>query len=374
MRRFRIKNLKLECEKIQSFVPNRVNISTVIFGKKFNILVKASDEVKKGQEILEKNGQKILSPVCGKVLSIKLDNDINGELCHYIEIEKNEKNEEEIYAKSPVSSKQDLISLCENFGLISTHNFVSEILKNFDRNLFINAFDLPFVFNNFVMLKNHSSEIEKALKKLTKICGFEKIIFCVNKQNKKILKALFFKRKIFNNKAKIVIKTKQNKNGLTLYDLFNIDRALSGKPQTQTLVSVLGGALKKGGVLLAPVGTRFSSLIDFLGGFKQNVEEIEDFKYMSLVAFNDEQQLKQKIKQAKTVEDKQKLTNLLNEKSKQAYDNIFSKLEIFHKKYLNCLSACLINGKNSKMFTKNFDLQVEFETFSLSFLSFEEFN
>ncbi|MGN1208126.1 MAG: hypothetical protein ACI4TI_01515 [Christensenellales bacterium] len=373
MRKFRIKNLTLDEEKVLSFEPKSVFIPNFIANESFNIVVKVGDHVKKWQTILQESGQKIASPISGIVKSIKLGAELGDELVYYTEIENDFKNLCEKTVVEKVDSKQNLIELCKNFGLVGKHGFVSKIIESFDDTMIVDAFDETFVFNNFLMLKNEAKVLVETIKKLAKICDTKKVKIFVNKKNLGLAKSLFSHEIDAKNLPKIVIKTKQCKKGLNLVDLVNINHAFAGEKQTQICVSVVGGALKKNCVLKTSVGTKICDIIEFLGGTKQNFSEIEDFKYMSLVAFNDEMQLKQKIKQAKTEEDKQKLINLLNEKKQQATENVFSRLEEFHQKFLDCLSACLLNGKNKKNSTKNFDLPLSFEIFGLHLLSFREF-
>ena len=374
MRKFKVKNLNLSTIDISSFAPQKVFVPNFLFNQNFNSLVEVGNEVKMGEKIFEKNGQFIASPISGKVLSIRFRKDFFGDLVYFVEIEANKKNDVMIYQKPNAKNKQELIKLCKDFGLISTNNFVAKIIENFEKTLVINAFDEAFVFNNFVMLKNHSKLIFEVIKKIIKICEINSIVFCTSKTTKSFLKNLILENKDMIFGTKIVIKTKQNLNALNLFDLYNLHEAFCGKMQTNLLVSVLGGALKQNGVVMTSFGTKICDIISFLGGLKQSIDEVEDFKYMSLVAFNDLEQLKQKIKQAKDEESKQKLIELLKEKNKQANDNVFSKREEYYKKYLNCLSCLIVNGKNSKILITDIEKPLEFFCYALSFLNFEEFS
>lgn len=374
MRKFRIKNFKVDNFEIKTFAPNKVFVSNFLLNLSFDILVKTGDYVEEGQVLMQKNNQKIFSPISGKVLGVKLDKDIKNELVYYIEIENDFKRKQVFFEKPKLENKDDLINICENFGLISCYDFASNLVKKTKKTLIVNAYDLPFVFNNKTIITNHESCIKEVLSLISKKCGYKKILFCCNRQDKNMYKSIFKNEKSFLNTQKLVIISLQNKNGLTLFDLLNISNALSGKCQTETLVSVFGGSIKNSGVLKIKFGTKICDIISFLGGFKQNIEEIEDFKYMSMVAFNDEMKLKQKIKASKNLIDKQKLEKMLEEKQHEAYNNIFSKIDEYHTKYLNCLSACLLDSKKSRMFTKNFDLSLSLNNFGLYFLSFSEFN
>ena len=374
MRKFKVKNLSIDENGILTYNSNRIFLSNIIFNQKFEILVKPLDEVKRGQVILARDNQKILSPFCGKVLSIKLDKNIENELVYYIEIEKNNKNDEIYFEKPNVLNKDELINMCENFGILSENNFASILLKKMNCNLLINAYDLPFVFNNKLLLEKEENVLKNCLEKLVKICTYKKVIFYTNKSKKNAINNL---SKTFLNhldyKPKIVIKTKQCKSGLMLCDLVNIFNAFNGYFQDKKLITINGGALNKNSVVKTEFGTPINSLINFTGSFKQNIEEIEDYKYMALVAFNDENILREKIKKEKNPESKQKLEKMLKEKQNEANKNIFSKLEEYHQKILNCLSVCLINGKKSNIQTKNFELPIDYEFFGIHFLSFNEF-
>jgi len=374
MRKFKVKNLLVDENEILTYNSNRIFLSNIIFNQKFEILVKPLDEVKRGQAILSRGNQKILSPFCGKVLSIKLDKNIENELVYYIEIEKNNENDEICFEKPKVLNKDELINMCENFGILSENNFASILLKKMNSDLLINTYDLPFVFNNKLLLEKEDESLKICLKKLVEICAFKKIVFFVNKSNKNAIKNLSKTLlNCFDYKPKIVIKTKLCKHALTLFDLVNIFNAFDGCFQHKKLLTINGGALNKNFVVKTEFGTPINCLIDFAGSFKQNIEEIEDYKYMALVAFNDENILREKIKKEKNPESRQKLEKMLKEKQNEAYKNIFSKLEEYHQKMLNCLSVCLINGKKSTIQTKNFELPVDYEFFGIHFLSFNEF-
>ena len=184
MRKFKVKNLLVDENEILTYNSNRIFLSDVVFNQKFEILVKPLDEVKKGQVILAKENQKILSPFCGKILSIKLEKNIENELVYYIEIEKINKNDEIFFEKPNVLNKDELINMCENFGILSDYNFASNLLKKMNNNLLINAYDLPFVFNNKILLEKEDETLKNCLKKLVEICAFKKIIFLQTNQTK----------------------------------------------------------------------------------------------------------------------------------------------------------------------------------------------
>ena len=377
MRKFKVKNLELTTNEIETFIPKNVFVPNVVFDVSFNILVKSGDYVKKGQIILEKNGQKLASPVSGLVREIKLGSEINNELVYYINIENDEKYLSEIVKPKKIETKQDLLEFCKEYCLVFKHNFAEKFFKDLDSNLVLDLFDENFVFNNFLVLKSNQKIVLDMVKYLTKILNINRIKIFVNKQNKNFVKSVFLNENIleyFNTQnIKIVIKTKQTNIGITAFDLYNFSKALNGEKQTENIISFVGGACKKNCVIKTVLGVRICDLIDHFKGLKQNIEEIEDFKYMSLVAYNDEIQLNKKIKQAKNQEDKEKLIKMLNEKKHQAYDNIFSKISLYHEKFLDCLSCCLLNGKHSKSFTKNLELPLGFEVFGVHLFSFREF-
>lgn len=366
--------MQLSSEDFLDYTSKKVYISNYIHNQSFNIVVKQNEYIKKGQKIFEKDGLFVASPVSGKVLNIKLDKNFFDELVYFVEIENDEKYDEIVQERPKVKNKDDVVLVCKNFGLVGAYDFVANIIKNFNKKLIVNAFDDKFVFNNFLMLKKHANLIFLTIEKLAKLCDYKTVIFCVSKCTKNVLKKLISENKSLLENIKIVIKTKQNLSALSLFDIYNLHNAFCGKMQTKLLVSFVGGAIKQNRVIFVGFGSKICDVISFLGGFKQNIEEIEDFKYMSLVAFNDINKLEQKVKQAKNNQDKQKLVELLNEKNKEAIENVFSKREEYHKKMKNCLSACFVNGKNSKILIKNFNLSIEFFCFAINLLSFEQFS
>ena len=94
MKFYKIKNLPI-INKILTFKdPKIVKISTCQLREgDFKTLVKVGDFVKVGSTILiDKNQQKILSSISGKVTKIKTEKDIFNNLAQFIEIENDEKN------------------------------------------------------------------------------------------------------------------------------------------------------------------------------------------------------------------------------------------------------------------------------------------
>lgn len=362
---------KLDDNKIMVFdKPKQVEFSSLFIEneKPFTILVKNNEIVKINQPILEnEDGQKILSSISGKVVNIGLKNNYRNELTYTITIENDFKNEIYELSKKEVKNKNDLIDLIKNYGVVNNNSLIYKIIEKTNKILYINAFDDIFIYNNFVVLENYINEIKYSLNLIKDLFNIEKTIFYSNKNNIKNLKLLS------KSNDKIIIKQPKKNVFLNLIDLLNIFYAIKGKPQTEKIISVTGKALNKNKVLLVKNGTEINEIIDFFGGIKQNLEEIENYKYTAMLAYNDELILKDKIKKCKDMNDKQKLIKMLENKQKEAYENVYSKREEFYKKYLNCLSVCLISENNKKIEIFEFNNSILNKVDGLHLLNFQQF-
>jgi len=192
------------------------------------------------------------------------------------------------------------------------------------------------------MLTNFFKEIEYAIKKLKQLLQIEKILFFTSKNNSNFVK------KIKKDCDKIYFK-KCKHNAINMFDLYKIYLLLKNEILNYDILSVTGRALKENNVVFIKSGANFQDIIEKFGGLIQNIEEIENFKYTAMLAYNDEITLKDKIKKCKNTIDKQKLIKMLETKKIEAKTNIYDKLNDYHQKYLNCLSACFVSKKNEKI-------------------------
>ncbi len=336
--------------------------------KDFKILVKVGDFVKIGTKILEnKNGQKILSSVSGKVVKIGTEKDAFDNLCQIIQIENDFKNEKEI-EELKLENINDFLYLCKEYGLMNNKFYFYDYFVNVNKTkkLYINAKNTQFNFINKIIEKNHFNEINGVIEFLTKLFSIKKVVFCVDKTDKN-----FYKNSVKNCSK---IQTKLNKNYLNFVDLLNIFNAKKFVKQTNVYLCVSGGAIKNNGLIIVPIGTKINDVIEKSGGFKQDIEEIENYKYTALLAYNDEIEIKNKIKVCKNSEDKQKLEKLLVKKQQEAKENVFNNLNIYYEKFLNCLSCCVVNSIKDKSFLKDFNKSIQNDIASISFLSQKEFH
>lgn len=345
-------------------------ISTLIIENEepFKSLVDIGECVKINQPILKNNdGQKILSSVSGKVINIKLKEDISKSLTYNIEIENDFQNNKINIDFKAIKTKEDLIYAVKEYGIVSKNFLIFKELEKADKILDVSCYDEPFIYNNFIILHNFFNEINFALNQLKQILNLNRINFFVNKDNKKLIK------KLKTQNDKIYIKGCK-KNALNLFDLYKISLLLKGEIFNFEILSLTGKALKENVVLLVKQGITLNDIIEKQGGFKQDIEQIENFKYTAMLAYNDEVVLKEKIRKCKNELDKQKLIKMLEEKKLEAKINIFDKIGDYHKKYLNCLSACFITVGNKKIATKNFNLALKNDFSGLHFLNNLQFH
>lgn len=374
MKFYKIKNLPI-INKILTFKdPKIVKISTCQLKEgDFKTLVKVGDFVKVGSTILiDKNQQKILSSISGKVTKIKTEKDIFNNLAQFIEIENDEKNEHENFEKQNLKTKENLIDLCLNMGLASSEFYLVNYFKNLEENnLYLNVTYNDYNFINKIIFLNYKQKITNVFNLLIKILDIKNVYINCNKSDIKLIKNLVkneYKNVNFNFN-----KNKKNKS-LNLVDLLNIYNAISGIPQTNIFVYFVGGSLKKNALINMPNGTKISDVKALPGGFKSDIEEIENFKYTAMLAYNDEMVLKDKIKKCKNKEDRLKLKKLLKEKRDEAHKNIYSNLKEYHEKYLNSLSCVVVNDIDDNMCIKDFEKFIQYDVNVLSFLSKKEFH
>ena len=357
----------LKIKKIDNFKTLSISTCVLETEKPFNILVKTGDIVKINQPILiNEDNQKILCDISGKVISVKLKEETKKNLTYYVEIENDFKYSKLDIKIEPIKTKEDLIIAIKEFGIVSKNLLIYKELENLKNILFLDCYDEAFVFNNHVILSNFFKEIKEVIKYLKSTLHIDKIVVFSSSQNKHFFNNLLEKSdKIYTKKCK--------KYALNMFDLYKIYLLLKGEILNYEILSLTGKALKENSVLFVKRGAIFQEIIENVGGFIQNIEEIENFKYTAMLAYNDEFLLKEKIKKNTNEIDKQKLIKMLEEKQKEAKINIFDKLKNYHKKYLHCLSACFISVKNKKISTKNINLELKNNFLGLHFLNYEQF-
>lgn len=374
MKFYKTKDLPITNEILTLKDPKIVKISTCQLKEGgFKTLIKVGDFVKIGSTILiDENQQKVLSSVSGKVIKIKTEKDIFNNLSQFIEIENDEKNEHENFEKQTIKNKEDLINLCLNMGLSSSEFYLANYFKNLEENnLYLNVTYNDYNFINKIIFLNCKQKITKVFNLLIKILNIKNVNINCNKSDIKLIKNLV--KNEYRNINLNFNKNKQNKN-LNLVELLNIDNAINGIPQTNIFVYFVGSSLKKNALVNMSNGTKISDVISMLGGFKSDIEEIENFKYTAMLAYNDEVVLKDKIKKSINKEDKLKLKKLLKEKQDEAHKNIYSNLKDYHEKYLNILSCVSVNDINDNMCIKDFEKFIQNDVNVLSFLSKKEFH
>lgn len=371
MKKCRVKDIKLDSDEIVEFKNvNSLGISSsqIEFCPPFEIKVKKGDEIFVGQTLMEnRDGQKIISTISGKVTNISVVEESDGVVSHYLFCENDKKYVEKIPKKCEIKSKKSLLETIKNYGILGEKTYLLKHFENLSNVLEIDAFDDSLIYNNKYVLNNNLNQLKKSIDFIIKLLKIEKIIvYCNRKFDEKFVKLLG------NNNFKLIHK-KPSKNLITLYDFIKIIDAKNGKICLPNLISFTGGACRKSYVLTTHLGVKIQDIINFCEGFKEDVDVVEAFKYAALNAFNDEVILKQKIKNTKNKTDKESLIKLLKEKKQEAYENVFSKREEFRKKLLNCLAVCLLNGIHSNKYVKNLDLLLQNEIYSVHLLNYEQF-
>jgi len=347
-----------------------LSLSTCIIEKEqpFDILVKNGENIKINQPIfINKDGQKILSCVSGKVLGIKLKEENKNILTYYLELENDFKNKKIETKIKNIKNKKELINSIKEFGITNKNFLIYKEIEKTNKVLFLDCYDDVFVYNNFAMLTNFFKEIEYAIKKLKQLLQIEKILFFTSKNNSNFVK------KIKKDCDKIYFK-KCKHNAINMFDLYKIYLLLKNEILNYDILSVTGRALKENNVVFIKSGANFQDIIEKFGGLIQNIEEIENFKYTAMLAYNDEITLKDKIKKCKNTIDKQKLIKMLETKKIEAKTNIYDKLNDYHQKYLNCLSACFVSKKNEKINIKDFNLPIKCEYLGVHLLNNKYFH
>lgn len=332
----------------------------------FKILVKNGDHVKINQPIMQNtDGQQILASVSGKV-QVKLKQEDKNELTYFVDIE-NDFKSETLDLQINIKNKKDLINSVKNYGIINKNFFIYKYLEIVKDTLKINCFDDVFIYNNFTLFKCYFKDIKFALKKLKQILKFEKVEFYVSKNNLEIVKNL-------KNQSDKIFKKRPKQNALDLFDLFKLANLFKGDIFNKEIISITGKALKENRVCFVLNGAKINDIIELQGGFVQDIEEIENYKYTAMVAFNDELVLKDKIKKCKDLNDKQKPIKMLTEKQEEAKLNLYNKREEYYLKYLNTLSACFISYFKNKVAIKNFERNINSTVYGLHFLSKKQFH
>ena len=124
----------------------------------FNVLVKQNEKICKGQVVIENNLNKVLSPVSGSVLGVKImsaDGKNTNVLVIKNDFEEKEKKKREF--KTIKYSKEEIVSLLYEFYF---NKLASDLETRKIKNLVINGIeDEPYIYNKSFLLKNYEKEI-----------------------------------------------------------------------------------------------------------------------------------------------------------------------------------------------------------------------
>ena len=356
------KQPKISLKPIEIFNENTLQITNFQHGEYYKFLVNPGDNIMVYSPILEgKKGQKILSPISGKVKNIENLENYNGEVFSTLILENDFKSLSLCPQKVKISNKDELVKICKDFGIINHQMPVCNFFDNISETLIISAFEEKRVFNYKSIYLFEESKIDKIILKLKEILNLKNIQIIVNKTDKIMFNYL-------NGKYKVLVQNQKPLSYINIEDLLNLYNALfENKPQIIKYISVCGGALKSNAVIKSYLGVSLESIVEKLGDFKENIEEIKDYKELAKASVYDKYVAKQNMKKAKG-EDREKL--------KKEYIDISNKSKLvikqvnkYYVKYLNCFAGLTFNGKKED-FQENYkNLHLQSDVFAVHFLN-----
>jgi len=356
------KQPKISLKPVEMFNEKTLRITNFQHGEYYKFLVNPGDNVLVYSPILEgKNGQKILSPISGKVKNIENLENYNGEVFSTLILENDLKFLTLNPKKTKVSNKDELVKICKDFGIINNEVPVYKFFENINETLIISAFEEKKVYNYKSIYLSEENKKEKYNIKLKEILNLKNIYIVINKTDKVMFNYLSGKYNLLNEKV-------SPNNCMNIEDLLNLYNALfENKPQITKYISVCGGALKSNAVVKTYLGVSLESIVEKLGDFKENIEEIKDYKELAKASVYDKYVAKQNMKKAK-YEEKEKL--------KKEYVDISNKSKLvikqvnkYYIKYHNCFGGLSFNGKKDNL-TENYkSLHIQSDVFAVHFLN-----
>ena len=298
--------------------PSKVYIPlTDIEFKLANVLVEVGDRVLIGDKIAEKFKGKIKSPVLstvsGNVLEFKEMIDRYGKIVDHAVIENDrlyEKKQFKTYVPSPAKEiKEDTISI--GIAPMEVRNVINELgLRNvsvdgmftdliFDSNIkyvVVNAIFInePFISTDYEFLIENSNEIADGVDLISRAGNSEKTIILVDKfmpddALEELGKAIVERdievvtidsKKVDARDYKVIKKLVKEQLSINLLDNGVVyttvsaakmvhDAVREGIPAVTRKLAITGDALKTNAVYEVRIGTRFTDLVEDLGGYSE---------------------------------------------------------------------------------------------------------
>ncbi|MBQ7307003.1 MAG: hypothetical protein IJW82_00570 [Clostridia bacterium] len=349
-------------------------------------LVKIGASLKKGDIIAGgENRPKIFAPFDCKVKDFKKISTGENLVSSHIELEReiNDFPMENI-TLTKVITPLDFLKKIEEQGVIDCQencDIYEELSQKIEKiqNLVINFYDLrKHDFTRKYLFLNKKEEIVKCLNFLNDIFNFKKITIILDYQNYDIINEY---KSVLENKFKnlsfMIVKNNFDYNtrlkfrllspvlstkflsslktlyfdGKTFFDVYTA--CINNQKITSTYFTISGDAINNQGIYKMPIGISIKEIIE-LAETKNTYDYVDNYVYNAMEAFNDEMIFEKEIEQETDEIKKQKLQKLLEEKTIEANEKIYSKRMETLDYYNKCLGIVFeIKGdKNLEVFSQ----------------------
>lgn len=260
------------------------------------ILVKENDKVLLGQKIIERN-YFIHSSVSGKVIGFIEKLDSSNNLCKFLQIE-NDYKEQNDFNIPIINNKKDFINLLKESGIIGLGGAGFPTYLKYDANiktLIVNAVECePYLTTDYVTCFNHINEIIKVLLKIKELFKLKEIVIAIKIGNRNLLEKIIpaINKYDYINVIEVpnlypmgwekslvryikhvdydklpIEKNIVVSNVSTIYSIYE---ALKGVPLTERVVTIGGDSFKNKTNVRIKIGTSFKELKEIFKDYVDN--------------------------------------------------------------------------------------------------------
>ena len=288
--------------------PNFVYFPLVQHGVSYKKVVEIGALVKMGQPILyreDRYANPVCSSVSGRVSDIKKMLNSKGQLVEMIEIA-NDFKEEPYYtpATNLELSKDELVNKIKNAGIVGLGGagfptYVKYLPKQNAKLVIINAAECePYITCDYISILENCKKLISGIKYIMKVNGAKKAVIAIKKakveavalleeelKNEKNIELFLLKDKYPVGWEKHIVERVTKKTyaslpreiGIVVNNVQTViavcEAVEENKPLIEKVVTISGEGIKNPKNLRIKIGTKFSSLLPYCGGYIDDLEE-----------------------------------------------------------------------------------------------------
>ena len=288
--------------------PNFVYFPLVQHGVSYKKVVEIGALVKMGQPILyreDRYAHPVCSSVSGRVSDIKKMLNSKGQLVEMIEIA-NDFKEEPYYTPATTLelSKDELVNKIKNAGIVGLGGagfptYVKYLPKQNAKLVIINAAECePYITCDYISILENCKKLISGIKYIMKVNGAKKAVIAIKKakveavalleeelKNEKNIELFLLKDKYPVGWEKHIVERVTKKTyaslpreiGIVVNNVQTViavcEAVEENKPLIEKVVTISGEGIKNPKNLRIKIGTKFSSLLPYCGGYIDDLEE-----------------------------------------------------------------------------------------------------